>query len=123
MKFIPLFKVTDMRKAIHHYTVIMDFVMTCPNDTQDSPVVDLGHEETELQITTIESDRLFGSIVYVYVEDVDAMFKKLMDRGLGLSSKGNSPVHLGPVNQTWGRREFYVTDEDGNTIRFCKPII
>ena len=112
-----------MRKAIHHYTVIMDFVMTRPNDTQDSPVVDLGHEETELQITTIESDRLFGSVVYVYVEDVDAMFKKLMDRGLGLSSKGNSPVHLGPVNQTWGRREFYVTDEDGNTIRFCKPII
>ncbi len=112
-----------MRKAIHHYTVIMDFIMTCPNDTQDSPVVDLGHEETELQVTTIESDRLFGSVVYVYVEDVDAMFKKLMDRGLDISSKGHSPVHLGPVDQTWGRREFYVTDEDGNTIRFCKSSI
>jgi len=41
MKFIPLFKVTDMQNEIHHYKVIMDFVMTCPNDTQDSLVVDL----------------------------------------------------------------------------------
>ncbi|WP_432327650.1 hypothetical protein ACRQ5D_30765 [Mucilaginibacter sp. P25] len=31
-----------------------------------------------------------------------------------------SPVHQGPTDQTWGTREFYVTDTDGNTLRFCQ---
>jgi hypothetical protein len=122
MKFIPLFKVSDMHAAIQHYTKVLDFVMTCPDDGPDSPVVDLGHEQTELQITTHESGKLFGSVVYVWVTDADMMFAKFMGRGLDISSKSHSPVHSGPIDQTWGRREFYVTDADGNTLRFCQSI-
>ena len=29
-------------------------------------------------------------------------------------------VHEGPINQTWGTREFYVDDPDGNTLRFVE---
>jgi hypothetical protein len=29
-------------------------------------------------------------------------------------------VHEGPVDQTWGTREFYVDDPDGNTLRFVQ---
>lgn len=122
MQFIPLFKVSDMRAAIRHYTGVLDFVMTWPEDTPDSPVVDLGHEQMELQITTHESERLFGSVVYIYVDDVDALFAKFKSRGLNNSHKPNSPVHQGPVDQTWGRREFYITDADGNTLRYCQLI-
>ncbi|MEO3402747.1 glyoxalase superfamily protein [Mucilaginibacter sp. CAU 1740] len=122
MQIIPLFKVSDMRAAIRYYTEVLDFVMTWPDDTADSPVVDLGHEQTELQITTYENERLFGSVVYVYTTNVDALFTKYKSRGLDTSGKSNSPVHQGPVDQTWGRREFYVTDADGNTLRFCQNI-
>ena len=112
-----------MRAAIRHYTETLDFVMTWPEDTPASPVVDLGHEEMELQITTHESDRLFGSVVYVWVDDVDSLFAKYRSRGLNTSAKPNSPVHQGPIDQTWGRREFYVTDADENTLRFCQNIV
>ncbi|MXV15352.1 VOC family protein [Hufsiella ginkgonis] len=122
MQFIPLFKVRDMWEAIRHYTGILDFAMTCPGDTADSPVVDLGHEHTELQLTTYESERLFGSVVNIWVPDVDTLFARFISRGLDTSAKANSPVHQGPVDQTWGRREFYVTDADGNTLRFCQNI-
>jgi len=122
MHFIPLFKVNDMRIAIRFYTEVLDFRMTWAEDTADSPVVDLGHETMELQITTHESEHLFGSVVYVYVPDVDSLFAKFKSRGLDTSTKSNSPVHQGPVDQTWGRREFYVTDADGNTLRYCQPI-
>lgn len=118
MKIIPLLKVRDIRTAIRHYTEVLDFVMTGPEDSVDSPVVDLGHEETELQITTHEDDRLFGSVVNVWVTDVDGLFVKYRSRGLSTSGKEGSPAHQGPINQTWGRREFYVTDSDGNTLRF-----
>jgi hypothetical protein len=43
-------------------------------------------------------------------------------RGLDISNKKESPVHQGPVAQTWGMREFYVNDPDGNTLRFRQPI-
>ena len=122
MKIIPLLKVRNMQAAIKHYTEVLDFAMTCPEDTPDSPVVDLGHEEMEFQITTHESERLFGSVIYVYVSDVDSLFAQYKSRGLDTSGRPNSPVHQGPVDQTWGRREFYVTDADGNTLRFCKNI-
>ncbi|MES2375689.1 MAG: VOC family protein [Bacteroidota bacterium] len=122
MQFIPLFKVRDMRAAIRHYTEVLDFVMICPEDTEDSPVVDLGHEQMELQITTYEGERLFGSVVNVWVDDVDSLFARYKSRGLDNSNKPNSPVHQGPTDQTWGRREFYVTDSDGNTLRFVQPI-
>ena len=122
MHFIPLFKVRDMRAAIRHYTQVLDFVMTWPDDTADSPVVDLGHDQLELQITTHEGERLFGSVVYVYVDNIDSLFEKFRSRGLDSSARPNSPVHKGPVDQSWGRREFYVTDADGNTLRYCQPI-
>jgi uncharacterized glyoxalase superfamily protein PhnB len=122
MQFIPLFKVKDMTAAIRHYIEVLDFRMTWPEDTADSAVVDLGHEQLEIQLTTHESDRLFGSIVYVYVTDVDSLFTKFLGRGLDTSGRLDSPVHQGPTNQTWGRREFYVTDADGNTLRYCQNI-
>jgi len=119
---VPLFKITNMADAIRHYTEVLDFVMTDPNDSADSPVVDLGRAGDNLQITTTENEKLFGSVVYFWVENVDALFAKYKERGLDTSHKAGSPVHQGPVDQTWGRREFYVTDADGNTIRFCQPI-
>lgn len=122
MKIIPLFKVTDLREAIRLYTEVLDFTLTCAADTPGSAVVDLGHEQTELQLTTLESDRLFGSVIYVEVGDVDAVFFQIKARGLDTTAKVNSPVHQGPVDQTWGRREFYVTDRDGNTLRYSQPI-
>jgi uncharacterized glyoxalase superfamily protein PhnB len=122
MQIIPVFKVRNMSEAVKHYTEVLDFVITCPDDTVESPVVDLGHDHLELQITTFENESLFGSVAYVFVDDVDDTFDKFISRGLDTSAKPNSPVHQGPVDQTWGRREFYVTDKDGNTLRFCQVI-
>ena len=119
---IPLFKVSNMAEAIRYYTEVLDFRMTDPNDNVDSPVVDLGRDGWNMQITTSESEKLFGSVIYFWVDDVDALFAKYVERGLDTSVREGSKVHQGPVDQTWGRREFYVTDADGNTIRFCKLI-
>ena len=52
-------------------------------------------------------------------EDVDALFAKFLERGLK-PAKPESPVHQGPTDQTWGTREFYVDDPDGNTLAFTQ---
>lgn len=121
MKIVPLFKCSDMREAIDFYTGILDFIIKYPGAPDDG-VTDLVNGNAELQLTVFEGGRLFGSVANVCVADVDELFKKYKQRGLDTSGKEGSPVHQGPVDQSWGRREFYVTDSDGNTLRFTAPV-
>jgi len=121
MKMIPLFKCRNLRQAVGFYTNVLDFRLKYPEATADDGVIDLISEFGELQLTMYESERLFGSVVNVWVDDVDSRFKYYVSRGLDTSAKKESPVHKGPTDQTWGTREFYITDTDGNTLRFCQP--
>ena len=55
----------------------------------------------------------------VTADDVDALVRKFLARGL-VPPTHKGPVHHGPTDQTWGTREFYVDDPDGNTLRFTQ---
>ena len=47
------------------------------------------------------------------VDDVDRLHEELLRK--------NVAIHLEPTDQTWGNREMYVKDPDGNSIRFIRP--
>lgn len=102
------------------YTEILDFALKYLEGGLSIFCVDLITGAAALQLT--ETDGLFGVAVNVYVDDVDSLFKKYKSRGLDVSPKKESPVHQSPLDQSWGRREFYVTDADGNTLRFSAPV-
>jgi catechol 2,3-dioxygenase-like lactoylglutathione lyase family enzyme len=121
MKLIPLFKVRDLKKAVTFYTQVLDFELKYPDYEDNEWGADLVNDGIELQLTVIENDTLFGSVINLWVDNVDSLFAKYVSRGLDTSHKKQSPVHQGPTDQTWGTREFYVTDNDGNTVRFCQP--
>ncbi len=120
MKFIPLLKVRNIKEAIGFYTGVLDFELKCPDEELNIFCVDLINGEAEFQLS--ETDGIFGIAVYVRVDDIDSLFKKYINQGLITPKKENSPVHESPINQTWGMREFYVTDVDGNTLRFAQSI-
>jgi len=44
------------------------------------------------------------------VEDVNALHLEFVAKGVQIA--------LEPTDQSWGNREMYVTDTDGNSIRF-----
>ena len=122
-KIIPLFKCCDLKQAVVFYTGVLDFELKYSFEPEDNwGGADLVKDGAELQLTTYESEQLFGSVVNIWVDDVDGLFQKYVSRGLDTSHKKESPVHQGPLDQTWGTREFYVTDSDGNTLRFCKEL-
>ncbi len=123
MKIIPTMKCKDMKESLSFYTDILDFehVGTWPPSGSPSFSI-LRKEGAEINLSTHSGDGTFGNVVYILVDDVDSLFKKFVDRGLDTSYKKESPVHQGPLNQTWGSREFYVNDPNGNTLRFGKPI-
>lgn len=118
MKLVPLFKCQDLKRTLDFYINVLDFKLH-PNDTPEDWVVTLTQDDAELMLTCVEGDQRPAINACVYVADVDALFKKFKSRGLA-TGKPDSPVHQGPVDQTWGTREFYVTDPDGNTLRFIQ---
>jgi catechol 2,3-dioxygenase-like lactoylglutathione lyase family enzyme len=104
-----------MARSLRFYTENLDFEIA-PWDDADSPVIDLLRDGAKMQLC--EFDGTPGIALNVEVDEVDELFRSYLERGLDPSGKPNSPVHQGPVDQTWGTREFYVTDPDGNTLRF-----
>ncbi len=123
MRITPIIKCRDMAISLSFYTGVLDFVLKEPGSSVRPPVVDLAKGDAELQLSVLSGDGAFGSAVNVLVDDVDRLFREFVRRGLKTSGYDGSPVHQGPVNQTWGMREFYVTDPDGNTLRFRQPIV
>ncbi len=117
---VPLFFVADMKSALEFYTRVLDFTIGDEGATAETPVIGLTNNGTWLVLTTIAGDQKPSINVNVVVDHVDALFQKYIDRGLDVTSYSHSPVHQSPVNQTWGTREFYVTDPDGNTLRFVQ---
>ena len=119
---IPIFRCKNMRQAISFYTTTLDFELKEPGSSENDWVVALRNGHAELLLTILEGDQKIGIAANVRVDDVDQLFEKYLARGLDTSGKESSPVHQGPIDQTWGNREFYITDVDGNTLRFTQPI-
>lgn len=123
MSLIPLMRCRDLRAAVAFYTTILDFERI---DGDDDPakhdLIMLGRGVYQLAIA--RDDGVFGTVVLVATPDVDATFRLFRRRGLRTPGNPEAPmqVHEGPIDQTWGTREFYVEDPDGNTLRFTQPL-
>jgi catechol 2,3-dioxygenase-like lactoylglutathione lyase family enzyme len=120
MKIIPLLRCSDLKEAIHFYTNVLDFDLKYPEEDSYEWGVELVHGDAELIIVSWDGSP--RAVVYIRVENVDDIFRKYLDRGLVVRNDANSPVHNGPIDQTWGLREFYINDPGGNTIRFTSPV-
>ena len=84
-------------------------------------VIDLVRDGAELQLSRHSGDGVFGSTNRVFVDDIDERYDTFRRRGLDTTKRPESPIHTAPANQTWGLREFAVTDPDGNNLCFCMP--
>jgi len=116
MNIIPIIRCRDIDKSINFYTRVLDFEVLNPED--EFPYRLLMREGARLDISS--HDGGIVSVVYIVVQNIDELFKKFLQRGLDISDK--SGVHGGPLDQTWGMREFYVDDPDRNTLRFGQEI-
>lgn len=105
-----------MEAALGFYRRILDFELA-HWDRPEDPVVSLFRGEVELMLTSLPTDQVAMANACLLAEDVDALFALRNGRGLDQSHHADSPVHRAPLDQSWGTREFYVTDPAGNTLR------
>ena len=125
MKIVSVIKSSNLQRSLHFYTEVLDFHRKWPGYEEhemDLGVIDLVRDGAELQLSRHAGDGVFGSRNRVFVDDVDERYATFRARELSTSQYPDSPVHTAPVDQTWGLREFAVTDPDGNGLCFCAPI-
>jgi catechol 2,3-dioxygenase-like lactoylglutathione lyase family enzyme len=125
MKIVPVIKSGDLARSVRFYTEVLDFERRWPSDEDRETangVAYLIRDGAELQISRHAGDGVFGSLNRVFVDDVDERYTTFGARGLDTRQRPESPIHTAPVDQTWGLREFAVTDPDGNGLCFCTPI-
>jgi catechol 2,3-dioxygenase-like lactoylglutathione lyase family enzyme len=121
MAIIPILPCRSLRASLVFYTDVLDFQRTDDEDDPDKcSVIVLRRGDDRLCLAT--EDGAAGTVVVVTTDDVDGVFWQFRQRGLRTPGDPEAPrqVHEGPIDQTWGTREFYVEDPDGNTLRFTQ---
>ncbi len=123
LRAIPMMKAIDMAQSLDFYTRILDFEIEGRWPLEGLPsFANLNRGNVYIQLSTHSGDGAVGSVATIVVDGIDALFDKYLTRGLDTRGRQNSPVHRGPVDQTWGWREFYATDPAGNTLRFSQKL-
>ena len=125
MKIVPVIKSSDLEGSVRFYTEVLDFERKWPSEEDCETANGVAHltkNEAELQLSRHAGDGVFGSLIRVFVDDVDERYATFRARGLNTTKRPESPVHTAPVDQTWGLREFSLSDPDGNGLCFCSPI-
>jgi catechol 2,3-dioxygenase-like lactoylglutathione lyase family enzyme len=123
MAIIPTVRCRSMKTSLAFYTGVLDFERVDGDDDLDDPSFSaLARDGDPLYLSSHRGDGEFGQAVVVTTTDVDALFRRFRERGLRTSGNPDAPemVHEGPIDQSWGTREFYVDDPDGNTLRFTQ---
>jgi catechol 2,3-dioxygenase-like lactoylglutathione lyase family enzyme len=123
MAIIPTVRCRTMRKSLAFYTGVLDFERVDGDDDLADPSFSvLARDGHQLWLSSHRGDGVFGQAVVITADDVDTLFRKFRSRGLSTPGDPDAPqeVHEGPIDQSWGTREFYVDDPDGNTLRFTQ---
>jgi uncharacterized glyoxalase superfamily protein PhnB len=113
---IPLVHVSNSTAAADFYCNRLGFRREFAHpvdDTKSDPgYAGLTRDGVWLHVSSFSGDGVSGGVVNLLVEDVDALHAELVAKGV--------PIDTGPVDQTWGTREMYVKDADGNCIGFIE---
>jgi uncharacterized glyoxalase superfamily protein PhnB len=110
---VPEIHVRNALQAKEFYSTKLGFECVSswrPDETKDDPCyMSFVRDGVRLNVTSFR-DGALGASVYVYVDDVDALHAEFVGKGV---------PNLGSVvDQSWGTREFGVTDFDHNKLRF-----
>lgn len=113
---LPLLRVSSTAVSEPFYCGQLGFQLESENrpapPATDPAFLALIRDGVRLHLSSHAGDGVFGTVVGFAVRDVDALHAEFVSRGVAIA--------LPPIDQTWGNREMYVRDPDGNTLRFLQ---
>jgi len=114
MQAIPVLHVTSADAAEEFYCEELGFELDFaerPDPTLRDPCyMGVSRDGALLHLSSHSGDGVSGGVVLFSCDDVEALHAEFVAK--------NVKIHVGPIKQTWGVRELYVRDPDGNSLRF-----
>lgn len=113
---IPLIHVTNAAAAeefyCHRLGFRREFAHRADPAKPNPCYLGISRDGIWVHVSSFSGDGLSGGVVNFLGDSVDALHAEFVKKGV--------PIAVAPVNQTWGTREMYVKDADGNSIRFIE---
>jgi len=112
---IPLLHVSDPIAAKRFYCHQLGFSKTFAYRPISDPgpcYFGLDREGVMLHLSSFPGDGISGNAVVLIVDNVDILYEEFILNGV--------EIDLAPTDQSWGNREMYINDADGNSIRFTQ---
>lgn len=120
MAIVPTIRCSNIRASVAFYAHLLGFERLDAEALEDPSYCALSRNGDRIFLSSHRGDGEYGQAIVVEVANVDDEWRALLRRGMRPPDRPDSPVHQGPTDQTWGTREFYVDDPDGNTLRFIQ---
>lgn len=115
---IAVLHVSSSKAAHAHYCEQLGFELMFQyrvDETRADPCfMGLKRDAASLHVSSFPGDAVAGGVVQLKVDDVDALHAEFLAK--------NIAIDLAPTDQTWGNREMYIKDADGNTLRFAQDL-
>ena len=105
----PVFHVRDVAAAAAFYRDVLGFTW----DFGDESYAVVWRDNSAIHFVK-DKNNPRGIHLFQWVKDIDAYYKEVLDRGAKVSTK--------PTDQTYGVREFALTDVNGVSIVFGQDI-
>lgn len=113
---VPVLHVADMTAATAFYCDKLGFETASthqPHEDSVNPAYGvIRRGECALHLSSFSGDGKPGGVAVIFVDDVNALHAEFGDGGVD--------VGLAPTDQSWGNREMYIADPDGNQLRFTQ---
>src|SRR5262245_57005177 len=110
---IPVLRVSSSMAAEQFYCEGLGFQQKFayrPDNSKADPCyMGLVRDGITVHVSSFPGDGVLGGVVNLMVDDVDMLYAEFVGKEL--------TIDLVPTDQTWGNREMYVKDADGNSIR------
>ena len=114
---IPVLHMTNADATEAFYCGLLgfrrEFNVPASETKRDPCYLGVSRDGAVLHFSSHAGDGVVGGVVYFLADDVDSLHSEFVAK--------NVRIHIAPVDQTWGMRELYVLDPDGNSVRFGAP--
>ena len=91
-----------------------EFNVPASETKRDPCYLGVSRDGAVLHLSSHSGDGVVGGAVYFLCDSVDKLHSEFVAK--------NVSIHIPPVDQSWGMRELYVLDPDGNSVRFGAPV-
>lgn len=117
-KALPLLHVSSVAAARHFYCnqlgFKLEFAHRAKEEMDDPCYMGISRDGVWMILSSFSGDGVAGGVVNLLVDNVDELHAQFVAADVA--------IDLAPYNQTWGTREMYVKDADGNKVRFQQEI-